>query len=373
MIFLNRKLSKRYLLIFLLPLGWFLNNISMTFSHATEKYYSNGIYKVISRLIGIVLGWIPFSTAEILLPVLILTVLWRLGVLIKRIIRNRRDGWILLRNYLLNGLVVISLIYFSFIILWGLNYNRMSYSQITGLEIRPSSTEELIELTEALLDDVNTLRQGIEENESGVMIPFGGSKGGFARYAAGYKAAAQFVPELQGVYSRPKPLLFSPIIAYTNIWGIYSPFTVESNVNMKIPTPMLLSTMMHEIAHQAGFAREDEANYIAYLTCSLHPDIDFQYAGALFAVSYTMNAVYGQDKDAYRHLYERLDEGVKRDLAENAKYHEKYDGPIREAFSKSNDVYLKANNQKDGERSYGRMVDLLLAQYRFEKENKINE
>ena len=53
-----------------------------------------------------------------------------------------------------------------------------------------------------------------------------------------------------------------------------------------------------------------------------------------------------------------------RDYDENSKYHEKYDGPVREAFSKSNDAYLKANNQADGERSYGRMVDLLLAQYR---------
>ena len=86
-------------------------------------------------------------------------------------------------------------------------------------------------------------------------------------------------------------------------------------------------------------------------------------------MNYTMSALYGQDKEAYADLYSRLDNGIKRDLAENSKYHEKYDGPIRDAFSKSNDVYLKANNQKDGERSYGRMVDLLLAQYRYEKEN----
>jgi len=177
------------------------------------------------------------------------------------------------------------------------------------------------------------------------------------------------VPELKGVRSRPKPLLFSPAIAYTHIWGIYCPFTVESNVNMKIPTPMILSTMMHEMAHQLGFAREDEANYIAYLTCSLHPDADFQYAGALFALDYTLDTVYGLDGKAYRELYNGLDKKVRRDLAENGKYQEKYDGPIRRASSRSNDLYLKANHQEDGERSYGRMVDLLLAQYRYEKGN----
>ncbi|HPW41948.1 MAG TPA: DUF3810 family protein, partial [Bacillota bacterium] len=29
-----------------------------------------------------------------------------------------------------------------------------------------------------------------------------------------------------------------------------------------------------------------------------------------------------------------------------------------------NDKYLKANNQKDGVKSYGRMVDLLIAEHR---------
>ena len=366
---MNRKLSKRYLFILLLPLGWLMNTLSMRNSRLTEQYYSGGLYKGISWLVSRILGWIPFSVAELLLPVLLLVILWRLAVLIKRMIRSRRDRWILLRNFFFNALFVISLIYFSFLAMWGLNYNRLSFSEITGLEIRPSSTEELTQLAEALREDANRLRKDVSKSPTGVMVPFGGAKGGFSRYREGYEAAARYVPELKGATSRPKPLLFSPAIAYTNIWGIYCPFTVESNVNMEIPTPMLLSTMMHEIAHQLGFAREDEANYIAYLTCSLHPDVDFQYAGALFALNYTMNAVYGQDKEAYRDIYARLEEGVKRDLSENAKYQAKYDGSVRKAFSKSNDAYLKANNQKDGESSYGRMVDLLLAQYRYEKEN----
>jgi small basic protein len=365
---MNRKLSKKYLLILLMPLGYLLNRLSMGNSAMTEKYYTGGIFKAISWLVGNLLGWIPFSVAELLLPAMGLLILWRLIVLAVRMGKNKKDRWIFLRNFVLNVVLAVSLVYFSFLSMWGFNYNRQSLAVITGLEVRPSSTEELIQLTDALLEDTNSLRQGVAVNEAGVMVPFGGAQGGFERAKEGYAAASAYFPELKGVRSQPKPLLFSPVIAYTNIWGIYSPFTVESNVNMKIPTPMLLSTMTHEMAHQLGFAREDEANYLAYLACSLHPDVDFQYAGALFALSYSMGAVYQNDKDAYRDIYARLDEGVKRDLAENRKYSEKYDGPVEEAFSKSNDAYLKANNQKDGERSYGRMVDLLLAQYRHEKE-----
>jgi hypothetical protein len=363
---MSTKISKKYLMILLLPFGYFLNALSRSNSILTEKIYSSGIYRGISWLVGNLWGWLPFSVAELLLPALIILAVSLLIAWMSRLIRTRGKRWIVFRNGVLNILLAVSLLYFTFVALWGLNYNRQSLSSILGLEIRPASLDELVEMTEALLDETNRLREKVEEDEKGVMVPFGGFKGAFDRAREGYLAAAEYIPGFDGVYGRPKPLLFSSAIAYTNIWGIYSPFTAEPNVNMKIPSPMLPSTMMHEYAHQLGFAREDEANYISYLTCSLHPDVDFRYSGSLSALNYSMNAVYGQDQESWRKLYDRLSEGVKRDLAENARYHEKYDGPVREATSKTNDAYLKANNQVDGERSYGRMVDLLLAQYRFE-------
>src|SRR5690554_7851204 len=98
MILLNRELSKKYLLIFLFPIGWLANHLSMMYSELTEKYYSNRIYKFVSLLVGKCLGWIPFSIAELILPVLILIGIWRFVVLIRHIIQNRRDILIYLRN-----------------------------------------------------------------------------------------------------------------------------------------------------------------------------------------------------------------------------------------------------------------------------------
>ncbi|MEI3307330.1 MAG: DUF3810 family protein [Eggerthella lenta] len=43
-------------------------------------------------------------------------------------------------------------------------------------------------------------------------------------------------------------------------------------------------------------------------------------------------------------------------------------GPGQDVSNAANDTYLKANNQSDGMRSYGRMVDLLLAEQRAEGE-----
>lgn len=366
---MNKRISKKYLLILLLPLGYLLNVLSRSNSILTEKIYSSGIYRGISWLVGNLWGWLPFSVAELLFPVSIILAVAFLTSWIIRLLRKKGKRWIVFQNGVLNALLIASIVYFSFITLWGLNYNRQSLSSILSLEIRPTSLDELVDMTEALLEETNMLREKVEEDERGVMMPFGGYEGAFDRAREGYLVAAEQIPGFDRVYGRPKPLLFSSAIAYTNIWGIYSPFTAEPNVNMKIPAPMLPFTMMHEFAHQLGFAREDEANYISYLVCYLHPDVDFRYSGSLSALNYSMNAVHGQDQEAWRKLYDGLSKGIKRDLAENARYHEKYDGPVREVTSKTNDAYLKANNQVDGERSYGRMVDLLLAQYRFENKN----
>ena len=46
------------------------------------------------------------------------------------------------------------------------------------------------------------------------------------------------------------------------------------------------------------------------------------------------------------------------------RFWDRFDGKVAEASTQLNDRYLKANNQEDGVRSYGRMVDLMLAYYR---------
>lgn len=153
-------------------------------------------------------------------------------------------------------------------------------------------------------------------------------------------------------------------MSYTGITGIYIPYTGEANVNINSTDFMLPSTVAHEMAHQRGFAREDEANYIAYLTCSMHPDRDFQYSGVMLALIYSMNALAENDIEAYKVLRSKYSEGVKNDLRYDAEFWAKYEGKTQEISNNVNNTYLKSNGQKDGVQSYGRMVDLLIAEYK---------
>ena len=71
--------------------------------------------------------------------------------------------------------------------------------------------------------------------------------------------------------------------------------------------------------------------------------------------------------DAYNQLWQQYSEGLVRDLKQNSEYWKQFQqSTVREVSTSINDAYLKANHQTDGVRSYGRMVDLLLAYYREE-------
>ena len=66
----------------------------------------------------------------------------------------------------------------------------------------------------------------------------------------------------------------------------------------------------------------------------------------------------------YAELYGMLSPQVRKQLAFRGKYWDKYRETVTaKASSAINDTYLKANNQTDGEKSYGRVVDLMIADY----------
>ncbi|WP_432665538.1 DUF3810 domain-containing protein [Wukongibacter baidiensis] len=365
----NKKIPKRIFLILLLPLAILISYIGSKFPYAIEKLYSNSIYKLINQSLSRFTGVFPFSVGELLLISIVIASIAAIIVIIIRIIKLKNKRIHLCLNFLLNTIILISIAYFTFIVIWGLNYHRLPFSKISRLDARPSSTDELVMVCNDLIDRANKLRVDIEEDSFGVMNLNYSKKKVFTKATEGYNVASNLYSELGGIYGRPKGIILSKGLSISGISGIYSPFTSEANVNIEIPDCMIPSTTCHEMAHQRGFAREDEANFIAYLTCTMHPDIEFQYSGTLLALIHSMNTLYKYDRDEFTKLRKRYGDGVNRDLISLSEFWKSYEGPVERASEKLNNAYLKSNYQKDGVRSYGRMVDLLIAEYRS-KESK---
>ena len=338
-------------------------------STSFAEWYATTIYPVYASAVHAVMALAPFSVAEILILAAVAAVIVFLLLFLIRLIRNPEKRGLRAAKAGINLLCVGGALWFLFTISCGINYHRVPFSAVCGLTVQDSSKEELSALCAELAGTLSDLRDGLPEDSEGVMQLAEGSVRDTAEHAREtYARLAASYPTLPDCYRSPKPVLFSRAMSWANITGVFFPFTFEANVNVDIPDYSIPSTMCHELTHLRGYMREDEANFIAFLACRASDFPEFQYSGAMLAFIHANNALFSIDRDLGSETYAMLSEGVKRDLAANSRYWKQFEGPVAEASEAVNDTYLKANRQEDGVKSYGRMVDLLLADYRFRKE-----
>lgn len=324
------------------------------------QWYAVHIYPVIVSVIGRIMGVFPFSVVELgLYTLMILCLVFA--------VRNIRKPL-----KLLSGLYCLaSFLALVFTLNCGINYYRYPFSYNSGLVIQESSTAELYALCSYLTDQINAAKKDMD-----TPVPYEGQTEaapdpsfkelwdyGTEARAAMKKLGREF-PELGGYYPRPKPLLLSGILSVQQLCGIYSPFTVEANYNREMPRYNIPHTICHELSHLKGFMREDEANFIGYMACIGSDNAQFRYSGYLMGWVYAGNALAKADPEAYIELQQRLPGEAVADLRYNNSFWARYDGRVAETASKMNDTYLKMQNQTDGVKSYGRVVDLMLAYYR---------
>ena len=329
-----------------------------------ERLYSETLYRVVATVFAATLGRVPFSVAEVLLWLLVARAAAWTSRRLRQVVRERgRRRAVLLAGFA-DAWAAAGALYLAFVILWGCNYRRPPYAALTGLDARPATIAELTRVCERLVAESNRARDGLPEDGTGVARLVDGRRRALRRAPAGYGEAGRRQPVLDGPLAAAKPVIVSTPLSYLGISGIFSPFTGEANVNMTLPDPDVPFAACHELAHVRGFAREDEANYVGYLACTRHPDADFRYSGLLAASVYAMNALARVDRDGHARLDALRAPGVRRDLAALVAWAERYRGPAERVSQAVNNAYLRSQGEREGVRSYGRMVDLLIAEER---------
>ena len=307
------------------------------------EWYAVTVYPFIVGTLGRISGIFPFSVVESAVYFLIAAAVWYTVTHIRRI-----------KMVLVRALFLLTGIFFLFTFNCGVNYYRKPFSSYSGLEVRKSSKDELTELCAALTKTVN---QYCEDGVGAAMERKDANREG----VAAMRRLGEQYPQLAGYYPRPKPLAWSYFFSVQQLCGQYSPFTVEANYNREMPDYNIPHTICHELSHLRGFMREDEANFIGYLACIGSDSPSYRYSGYLTGWVYATNALAKTDMDAYLELCGALDERAWVDLRGNNEFWARYDGKAAEVSNQLNDTYLKINNQADGVKSYGRVVDLMLA------------
>lgn len=349
------------------------------------EWYAVHIYQKLTAVTGRVTGLAPFSVVEIgLYVLLILLPVTGIGAVVKSV-RFGQGG----ENALCwaSGLfLTASALLFLYAANCGVNYQRESFSEKTGLAAKQYTAEELKQVCLWLTEEVNALAGQVERGGSGEMILAAPAEEKQDAAAAEYEemplqvlgdtavqamtALAEEYPDMKGYYPHPKPVCVSEILSYQNLSGVYSPFTIEANYNADMVDYNIPFTMCHELSHLRGFMQEEEANFIAFLACIGSDNRDFEYSGYLTGWVYCMNALRRADAEEWQQVREWLDEAAEADLRENSRFWEYYDGAVAEVSDKVNDTYLKANGQSEGVQSYGRMVDLIIAYAERKDEEK---
>ena len=340
----------------------------------TETWFSRGIYPWLSSAWGFLPSLASFSVAQWVVVAFLATCLFFIVFYTVALVRHKGQRLAVLVRALATALAVLSVGFTIFALMCGLNYYRHTFAEDAGFTLTESSTDELAALCTQLADEMNDARDAID----GSPDAYAAARGGFETYSresvAAMEALAVTYPALaRPLYSPPKPVLFSRLMSYADIAGMYFPFTVESNINVDGPFFTIPATMGHELAHQCGFMREDEANFIGYLACKDAEDPLTRYSGYSLAYDYALSALIRADRERAVAVNDGLSEAVRADRRERAAYLKQFEGPVAEASNAANNAYLKANQQTDGTRSYGRMVDLLLAEARAEGHGTIGE
>ncbi len=352
---------KRIRILVLIPITLFILLIVKLSPWIAEYIFARGIYKIISLPIGFVTGFLPFSLAEIIILLIPLFIIVSMIFFIRSLIKNKSDIWFTLCKGIVNVLCVVSIIFFSFMILCGTNYYRYDFEKYCDFEVRNYTDEELYNMCTYLAKQVNISKSEMKQVDEGFYDIADKCKDAM-------KNLAKMYPVLKYSSGSAKQVLLSKYMSYGGIVGIYIPFTVEANVNTDVLDYNRPVDTCHELAHMRGFMKEDEANYIAYLACINEGSAEFAYSGYMLALIHSTNQLYKYDIEKYYSVMEMLSDDVKGELVTEREYWDEIKESevakkADEVMTSVNNSYLELNGQENGVKSYGMMVNLLLAEY----------
>lgn len=326
------------LLARLLPKFWF-------------SFYT-GLSRAVIGVLGTVWSWLPVPVWELLIPLLLAAVIAGLVVAIRK---KKVLGW------LAALLELLVLLVFLFVSLWGLNHFAPTIGEQTGLQVGTYTKEELQAAAAYYADMASQYSTRVERNENGsVVLPEFSVLSDEA--IAAYGRLAEENDRYRLGISRVKPLLVSEAFAYMGTTGIYVCYTGEACVSTKTYALSQPFTICHELGHSLAVAREDEANYLAFLACRASENDLFRYAGYYCAFIYCYNALYGESPSSARALWKRCTDEILHDSSVHTAHNKQYEGKVQEAARAVNDAYLKTFDEP-GVKSYGLVVDYLIAEY----------
>ncbi len=323
-------------------------------------FYVTNISGPFKQTVAYLLSFYRYSVAEIMVYCFFTFLfIYILFYLFKIIIKKDRLKTFL--GFIINSAFISLLVFTLLTYLWGANYYSITFKQLSGINTKNYSVEQLYNTTLYFTEHLISADKNISRNQDGTANIDIFQAIDDSRYI--FNEIEKIFPFLKGRDLAVKPVYFSEMLSRINTTGIAFPFTGEANVNIHSPACLIPTTMAHEISHQRNVASEDEANFVGILASVVSDNDDFVYSGYLSGYIYLSNALYRESPELFETIYEMLPSGVITDLRHINEYWDRYDTPVSETSEQLYDDFLKSYDQELGVKSYGAVVDLLIEYY----------
>ncbi len=359
-------------------------------STRVENQYSTGFYPAFSHILRYIFGWLPFSIGDVLYGVVILWLILKLVKGIRAIFKKKAPlelrsfpyqvnqphggeemekniakfvGRIKLKSKgqgFLKVFRILLVTYIVFNLFWGINYNRRGIASQLQLKMEKYKPEDLKMINALLVEKVNASKQALGNQH----FIYPANRQLFLKVKQAYIEAEKIYPFLKYKPVSLKPSLWSWLGNYMGFTGYYNPFTGEAQVNTLVPKFLQPFTSCHEVAHQLGYAKEMEANFVGFLSATASKDTLLHYSVYLDMFMYSNRNLYATDSVAANEYRKQLSPPVIEDMKAWRDFYKKHKNPIEPVWRWIYGKYLQGNQQPQGVLSYDEVTGFIIAYYK---------
>lgn len=317
-----------------------------------EKYYSNGFFLYVRKLLDNTFGKLPF-------PSYYLFLLFIFAVVLKWFLHFFREKPQPLKQRLFKIFSFIGFLTSWFFICWGFNYGRIPIEEKLKLNIQPLTKEQLVAETDSTIAQLINIRDIIKKDTTAIPeIVFINNIEKNSRNALDSMLNAfkySYSPKLRGRF------VFEDMFLVFSVGGQYLPFVGEGNVDDAVYYSMKPFALIHELAHGNGFTQEADCNFLSYVSCVESGNLSLEYSGELNYLLYLFSELKLRDEQTYLSIRNSLPAALRRDLLEMKSYQAKHTFKTGFLGDVVNNVYLKLLGVKEGVKNYDRMILLVYA------------
>ncbi len=340
-----------------------LLHVCLRGNYVLMRRLADGPAAAVRRFLAQLTAEVPFSVAELLIALAVIGTMVYIICSIAAMIRRKNRKNTLKQIYIIFITLTagVMAVYAAFCFLWGVIFYGDDFIRKSGLKNDKISTEQLETVTEYFAQLANDYAPLVPRDESGACRS--DRQAILRRSDEVFRATEQRIPCLAGPDIRAKGVFFSRVMSYIDFTGFFFPITGEANVNMDFPEALFAFTVAHELSHQRGVGKEQEANFVAVMACLDYGDAEYCYSACLIAYIYLGNALYKADNAAWQQVYSTLSPEVRADLKANNEYWARFDTPVQTISNTVYEGFLQSYDQQLGLKSYGACVDLLVNYY----------